>query len=150
MTYINFCALRCLKGELSWAIDKWLWVISNINVSNTTKKLKNKAILNLKQYCIRCYVILSNVFQLMHMKMCIHYSTKNLLANYKLCLCFYCDISVNPAWYDCLIFVGFVRFLIIYEVFYTWCLRYNIRIAWFLDIRISPCYCIYLKILYAN
>ena len=28
----------------------------------TTKKLKNKAILNLKQYCMRCYVALSYVF----------------------------------------------------------------------------------------
>ena len=26
------------------------------------KKLKNKAILNLKQYCMCCYVTLSNIF----------------------------------------------------------------------------------------
>ena len=37
------------------------------------------------------------------------------------------------------IFVDFVRFLIHdnYEVLYTWCLRYNIFSALFLDIRIS-------------
>ena len=37
-------------------------------------------------------------------------------------------------------FVGFIRFLMIYEVLYTRCLRYNICSAWFLDIRISTCY----------
>ena len=34
-----------LKEELAWAIDKWLWVISNTNViknSYTTKNLKHK------------------------------------------------------------------------------------------------------------
>ena len=60
-----------LKEELTWAIDKWLWVISTIMLfknSKSTKELKelknlkNKAILNLKQYCIRCYVALSYVF----------------------------------------------------------------------------------------
>ena len=44
-----------LKEELAWTTDKQLRVISNI-----TKELKNKAILNLKQYCICCYMILSN------------------------------------------------------------------------------------------
>ena len=29
---------------------------------------------------------------------------------------------------------------IIYEDLYTWCLRYNIWSAWFLDTRISTCY----------
>ena len=57
-----------LKEELTWAIDKRLWVISTIMLfknSKSTKelnKLKNKAILNLKQYCMRCYVGLSYVF----------------------------------------------------------------------------------------
>ena len=39
-------------------------------------------------------------------------------------------------------FLYFLSFLslIIYEVFYTWCLRHNICSAWFLDIRIST-YC---------
>ena len=35
------------------------------NESKSTKelkKLKNKAVLNLKQYCMRCYVALSYVF----------------------------------------------------------------------------------------
>ena len=36
---------RHLKEEVVWAIDKWLWVISNTNViknSYTTKNVKNK------------------------------------------------------------------------------------------------------------
>ena len=30
----------------------------------TTKNLKSKTVFNLKQYCMHCYVTLSNVFQL--------------------------------------------------------------------------------------
>ena len=65
MAYVNICVLRHLKEELAWVIDKRLRVISNkmlFQNSCTTKKLKNKAVLNLKQYCMRCYVTLSNVF----------------------------------------------------------------------------------------
>ena len=57
-----------LKEELTWAIEKPLRVISTImlfkNSKNTKelKKLKNKAVLNLKQYCMCCYVALSYVF----------------------------------------------------------------------------------------
>ena len=40
---------RHLKEELAWVINKQLRVISNKS-SYTTKKLKNKAFLNLKQY----------------------------------------------------------------------------------------------------
>ena len=36
-------------------------------------KLKNKAVISLKQYCMRCYVTLSNVFQIMHMRLYIQY-----------------------------------------------------------------------------
>ena len=53
-----------LKEELTWAIDKRLRVISAIMIfknSKSTKELK-KAVLNLKQYCMRCYVVLSYVF----------------------------------------------------------------------------------------
>ena len=32
--------------------------------SYTTRKLKNKAALSLNQYCMHCYVVLSNVFKL--------------------------------------------------------------------------------------
>ena len=45
---------RHLKEELSWATDKWPQVISNImlfkTVIATTKELKNKAALSVKQY----------------------------------------------------------------------------------------------------
>ena len=51
-----------LKEELAWAVDKRLRIISAIMLCNSTKELKNKAILNLKQYCICCYVALSDVF----------------------------------------------------------------------------------------
>ena len=37
--------------------------------------------LYLKQYCMCCYVTLSNVFYLMHIKMCIHYSLLRKLAS---------------------------------------------------------------------
>ena len=43
-------------------------------------------------------------------------------------------------------FVGFLS-MIIYEVLYTRCLRYNIWYAWFLDIRISICYCLKTKLM---
>ena len=36
-------------------------------------------------------------------------------------------------------FVGLLS-MIIYEVLYIWCLRYNISSAWILDIRTSTCF----------
>ena len=60
MAYINICVSGRLKEELAWAIDKQFQVISIIKYSYTAKKLKNKAILSLKQYCMRCYVALSS------------------------------------------------------------------------------------------
>ena len=81
---------RLLKEELAWGIDKWLQVVS----SYTTKKLKNKAVLN----CMHWYVALSNVFKLMHMKLFIHHSNRKLLIgliSYKVCLC----VRVNTARY---------------------------------------------------
>ena len=68
MAYVNVRVSRYSKEELTWVIyvDKWLRVISNKmlfkTVVRTTKKLKNRAVLNLKQYCMHCYVTLSNVF----------------------------------------------------------------------------------------
>ena len=62
--------ITTFKKELSWAIDKRLWLIINaMSVVATTKNLKNKAVFNLKQYCMHCYVTLSNIFQLMRTKM---------------------------------------------------------------------------------
>ena len=67
MVNIDVRILSHLKEELTWAIDKWPRVISTIMLfknSKSTKELKNlknKAILNLKQYCIHCYVALSYV-----------------------------------------------------------------------------------------
>ena len=37
---------------------------------------------------MHCYVTLSNVFLLMHIKMCMCYSLLRRLASYKVCLCF--------------------------------------------------------------
>ena len=45
MAYVGIHVLRCLKEELAWARDKWLWII--IIWCYTTKKLKNKAALSL-------------------------------------------------------------------------------------------------------
>ena len=58
VAYVNVCVSKRLKEELAWAVGKWLLIIS----SYTTKKLKNKALLNLKQYCMRFYVTLNNMF----------------------------------------------------------------------------------------
>ena len=67
---VAICVSSHLKEELAWAADKYLWVIGTIMLfknSYSTKELKgtkivkNKAVLNLKQYCLRCYVTLSNV-----------------------------------------------------------------------------------------
>ena len=58
-----------LKEQLAWAVDKWLRIISTIMLLKNTvrgtkelKETKNKAILNFRQYCMRCYVALSDVF----------------------------------------------------------------------------------------
>ena len=69
---------------------------------------------------------------------------------------FYCVVSKSLYCRVCLFilwgsnFVDFVSFLsmIIYEVLYTlsWCLKYNICSAWFLDITISTCSaCLYIN-----
>ena len=44
---MNLRELRHLKEELSWVIDKRLQAIRNKILSCTTKKLKNKVVLNL-------------------------------------------------------------------------------------------------------
>ena len=62
---------------MAWAIDKWLWVISNIMLFYKTKKLQNKVILNLKQHCMHCYVVLSSVFKLFRGSLSIHSSLAN-------------------------------------------------------------------------
>ena len=64
VAYVNVHVSRHLKEELAWVIDKRLWAISNKMLFKTVLPLrnKNKAILNLKQYCMRCYVTLNNVF----------------------------------------------------------------------------------------
>ena len=62
---MNIHVLRHLKEELAWAIDKRLQFISYLILLKTfipLKKIKNKDLLNLKQYCIHCYMALSNVF----------------------------------------------------------------------------------------
>ena len=63
MVDVDICILSHLKEELAWAIDKQLPVISIIMLCKSTEELKGiKAILNLKQYCMRCYVALSDIF----------------------------------------------------------------------------------------
>ena len=63
VAYVNVHVSRRLKEELGWAIDKRLRLITNKMLFKTVIPLiKNKAIFNLKQYCMHCYVKLSNVF----------------------------------------------------------------------------------------
>ena len=50
--------IEAFKKELAWVIDKWLRVNSN-KCYYITKELKNKTVLNLKQYCMLYYVTLS-------------------------------------------------------------------------------------------
>ena len=40
MAYVNVCVSRRLKEELGWAIDNWLWLISNKMVFKTVVPLK--------------------------------------------------------------------------------------------------------------
>ena len=62
------CGHTCIKvfkrrATVAWAIDKWLWINGIIKCySYIVKKLKNEDVLNLKQYCMHCYVILSSIF----------------------------------------------------------------------------------------
>ena len=54
-----------LKEQLVWAVDKRLRVVSTIMLfknSKTTKELKGTSHFKFKQYCIHCYVALSNIF----------------------------------------------------------------------------------------
>ena len=74
----------------------------------------------------------------MHMETCIHYSTKNLLAVYKVCLYFYCHIAINNnLWYDFFNFHGFLS-KVIYQALYMM-FKVYICSAWFLDSRILTC-----------
>ena len=64
MVDMDVRVLSHLKEELAWATDKQLQVISTLMLFRALRsyKEKNEAILNLKQYCMCCYVVLSNVF----------------------------------------------------------------------------------------
>ena len=57
MVEVNVHVLNHLKEELACAADKCY-----VKISYSTKELKNKAVLNLKQCCIHCYMALSNIF----------------------------------------------------------------------------------------
>ena len=62
--YVNMHISKHGKEELAWAIDKRLQVISSKMLYKTVIPLRNLRIkpFNLKQYCMHCYVALSNVF----------------------------------------------------------------------------------------
>ena len=63
VVYVRVGISRCLKEELVWAIctfingSRLLCYLNNY----TTKEIKSKAKLSVKQYCIHGYVDLSNV-----------------------------------------------------------------------------------------
>ena len=52
MAYVSASISRLLREVLAWVVVNLFWVINNIMLSKafsyTTKKLKNKAIINLK------------------------------------------------------------------------------------------------------
>ena len=58
---INVHILRHLLKELAIAVDTWLHIISYIILFITVYHLKNKTVLNLKPYCMHCYVVVVNV-----------------------------------------------------------------------------------------
>ena len=63
MVDIDVRVLSHLKEELTWAIYKWLWVISNLKNSESTKELKelkNKALNNI--VCIAMWPLVTYVF----------------------------------------------------------------------------------------
>ena len=76
MAYVNVSVIETFKrrAELGY-MDKRLRLITNTvlfkTLIATTKNLKNKAVFNLKQHCIcvAVYVTLSNIFQLMRIRM---------------------------------------------------------------------------------
>ena len=84
----------------------------------------------------------------MRIKMWLYYPLLQSLDSYKVCLYFIVLlVTVCTVGYICFFhgdqtFVDFVSLLsmIIYEVLYTWCLRYNICSAWFLDIKYQLVY----------
>ena len=139
--YVNVCVSRHLKGELAWATDKWLWVISNKMLFKTVIPLRNWAVLNLKQYCMHCYVTLSNVFIWRHV-WGIQPAACWPVIMYIILLFVFNTICYGNLIFKDWIFVYFIGFLsiIIYEVLYTPCLRYNICSTCFLSIRISTCF----------
>ena len=65
--------LRCLKEN---HLGLQVWVISNTMFSYATKKLKNKAILSLKQQRLCCYVILSSIIYILFILRFIQWSHK--------------------------------------------------------------------------
>ena len=66
---VDACMSSLLKEELAWTADRQFWVISNLVICMIKTVIvprnyvckRNKAILNLKQHCLRCYAALSSV-----------------------------------------------------------------------------------------
>ena len=70
---VTYSSSVFLTGRGAWLANSYLFIaipsyflfqIQNFwyNVIYTTKELKNKVVLNLNQYCMHCYVVLSNVW----------------------------------------------------------------------------------------
>ena len=121
MAYVNVHVVRHLKEELAWVIDKRLQVNSNnilfIYNCYSTKNLTNKASLNVKQYCMCCYVAMWPI--VMYSKQCVWRRVFSIqlgacwpVIRYVILL-----FVFNSAWYGCLFlwgsnFCGFHRLLI--------------------------------------
>ena len=59
IVHMDVSTLECLKEELVLDTDKWLHIVSNTYI--ILLELKNKVVLSLKQFCMYCYVVLSNI-----------------------------------------------------------------------------------------
>ena len=64
VAYFGVCVLRLLKEEVSWAIDKWLWVICNLCCLKQLyhyKELKNKTVDNFENIvCVSVWFLLTH------------------------------------------------------------------------------------------
>ena len=79
VAFMGVSISRFLKEKLAWAIDNSFELIVLFKaIVYTTKELKNKAASSLKQYCMYCCVIPSDVYkhiQDIHTYSFLHYGT---------------------------------------------------------------------------
>ena len=88
VAYVNVRVSMRFKEELAWVTDKRLWLIINVFKTVIPLRILKAKFLNLKQYCMRCNVTLSNIFYLLRTKMCMHSQLKEKYALHTFLVCF--------------------------------------------------------------